>query len=84
MNESWKSITKDPKELEYLHAIFSNPFFQEALGKMVENLLAEESRKETSVSQYDNPSWAYAQADRNGAKRAYRKLTSLLTTKKES
>ena len=79
MNESWKSITKDPKELEYLHTVFSNGFFRDALEKMFMKLLAEEERKETSVKQYEDPSWAYSQADRNGYKRALRKMSSLLS-----
>jgi hypothetical protein len=31
-----------------------------------------------SVSDYDNPSWAYKQADRNGYLRAYEELIRLL------
>lgn len=77
MNETWRRITKDPKELEYLHSVFSNKFFSESVGKMLEILLDEEESKETSTSQYKDPSWAYAQADRNGAKRMVRKLSAL-------
>lgn len=81
MNESWKAITKDQKELEYLHAVFSNQFFSEAIEKMLQRLLDEEERKEESVKQYQDPSWAFSQADRNGYKRALRKVSSLLSTK---
>lgn len=82
MNESWKSITKDPKELEYLHAVFSNQFFSHAIEEMISRLLSEEERKEASVKQYEDPSWAFSQADRNGYKRALRKMSSLLSTDK--
>lgn len=81
MNESWRGFTKDPREIHYLEGVISNQFFQAVVQRMLDNLLDEEERRETSVSQYDNPSWAYAQADRNGAKRAVRKLSSLLIKK---
>lgn len=51
---------------------------------MLEILLDEEESKETSTSQYKDPSWAYAQADRNGAKRMVRKLSALFNVKGKS
>lgn len=84
LNESWKRITKDPKELEYLESVLSNGFFQEAVDRMLGLLLDEEEGKETSTSQYKDPSWAYAQADRNGAKRIVRKMSALFNTKGKS
>lgn len=84
LNESWRRITKDPSELEYLESVFSNGFFQEAVGEMLRILLDEEESKETTTSQYKDPSWAYAQADRNGAKRVVRKMTALFNTKGKS
>lgn len=46
-------------------------------------LIAEEQRlliqESESIKRYENPSWAYLQADYLGAKRAYDKVIDLLT-----
>ena len=82
LNETWYRITKDPKELEYIESVITNQFFSEALRVILEGFLEEEEKRETEVSQYESPAWAYAQADRNGAKRAYRKLLKILSPSK--
>lgn len=47
------------------------------------DLLAEVLEKEfqESTPDYDNPSWAYKQADVNGANRMLRRVLSLINTK---
>jgi hypothetical protein len=48
--------------------------FRQLIEDKERTLLAEE----TTPGDYDNPSWAYKQADRNGAKRALKQLKQLL------
>lgn len=40
-----------------------------------------EEHYEDGVPDYDNPSWAYAQADRNGANRKLKQIINLITIK---
>lgn len=69
---------KSPKEKEDLEYILrNNTILREALLEILTRYESEEVRSEISVSQYDNPSWAYKQADTNGAKRAYAKIRTL-------
>jgi hypothetical protein len=44
---------------------------------ILDQLDNEEARAETNLTEYDNPSWSHKQADRNGARRAYRKIKQL-------
>lgn len=69
---------KSPKEKEDLEQILrNNTILRQALLEILTRYESEEGRSEISTSQYDNPSWAYKQADTNGAKRAYAKIRNL-------
>lgn len=68
---------KDKEELTYV--LQNNPTLIQAFLKILDRMEKEEGRHETSVSEYDSPSWAYKQADRNGAKRIISKVRALFT-----
>lgn len=84
MSVTWKRVVPHPEDHQRVYELLKNPLLEEAVSALLDLLESEEISKETSTSQYDKPSWAYAQADRNGAKRAYRKLRSLFNLNKES
>lgn len=68
---------KEKAELEYI--LRNNTILMQALLDILTRYEQAESRTEISSGQYDNPSWAYKQADINGAKRALAKVRTLFT-----
>lgn len=68
---------KERSDLEYV--LKNNTILIQAILDILTRYEEQESRSEISVSQYDNPSWAYRQADTNGAKRALAKVRNLFT-----
>lgn len=68
---------KDKEDIEYV--LRNNKILIGIFLKLLDRMEQEEIRAETNISEYDSPAWAYKQADRNGAKRAYRKIRTLFT-----
>ena len=66
---------KEREDLEYLLKNNRTMIFR--LLEILDKYETEETKQETNQSDYDSPSWGYKQADRNGARRAYRKIKSL-------
>lgn len=64
---------------ELIYVLQNNPILIQAFLKILDRMEKEEARSETQLSEYDNPSWAYKQADRNGAKRIISKVRALFT-----
>lgn len=67
---------KDPKERESIEYILRN---NQILLTEFLRILDEYEQEEdvANLNDYDSASWAYKQADRNGAKRAIRKIRTL-------
>lgn len=78
MIPDWTNHLKDPEEKarfkKYVYGCKSLLERQNALIDKMENEL---DQLETDQSQYDSPSWAALQADRNGFRRALRKIKKL-------
>lgn len=71
---------KTPKQKEEIEFVLrNNTTLIQSILDILTRLENEESRSEISSSQYDNPSWAYKQADTNGARRALAKVRALFT-----
>lgn len=68
---------KDIEALEYV--LRNNSILIPKLLEIIDQMLDEESRSETTLSDYDSPSWSHKQADRNGARRAYKRIKSLFS-----
>lgn len=80
LKTDWFISCKTPeekKDLEYV--LQNNPILFNAILDILDRMENEESRQETSSVQYESPSWAYQQADRNGAKRMINKVRALFT-----
>jgi len=72
----WTQHCKDEKEKEALLFILqNNRVLIDRLLLILEKFEAEEDVLTTQ--DYDSPSWAYKQADRNGAVRSLRKVKKL-------
>lgn len=68
---------KEKDDLEYV--LRNNKILIGAFLNLLDQMEQEEARADTNLSEYDSPSWSYKQADRNGARRAYRKIKTLFT-----
>lgn len=78
MRQIWLQALDDPTLKGDLEDLLRNTFIRSTLLKVINRMMAEEERMETTLAAYDNPSWAYKQADLNGARRAYTKMQGLL------
>lgn len=68
---------KEKEDLEYV--LRNNTILIQSILDILTRYEQEEDRSEISPSQYDNPSWAYKQADKNGARRSLSKVKALFT-----
>ncbi len=75
MDSRWfKGIPEDQKDLRKKKVIAAKPAFELLLELLSE--LGEEGTPD-----YSSPSWAYQQADRNGANRKLKDIIKLITVK---
>jgi hypothetical protein len=65
----------DQDAIEY--ALKNNPTLLQAFSDILDRYIAEEQRATESLVQYESPSWAYLQADRNGALRILKRIKGL-------
>lgn len=72
----FKGMTKEQQE-EIRGTLKNIPFLKETILSIIKRYEDEEIRAETSLAEYDSPSWSHKQADRNGARRALRKVKTL-------
>lgn len=70
-----KRCKTDEDKDSVLFALKNNRILINALLEILEEMESEEDS--LSTKDYDSPSWAYKQADRNGALRAIRKVKKL-------
>ena len=69
---------KNPKQKEEIEFILrNNVLLVSTILEILKRYEDEELRSQITVDQYENPSWAYRQADINGARRAISKVRSL-------
>ncbi len=72
----FKNKTAREKE-EITYVLQNNVLLREALFSILDQMREAEERKEIQSNQYENPSWAYRQADINGAKRILQDVRAL-------
>ena len=66
---------EEAESIDYV--LRNNSTLINALLDIVNQYEQEEVNAEMNLSEYDSPSWGYKQADRNGARRAYKRIKSL-------
>ncbi len=76
MQGAWFEGVSKEKKQEFKELVQSAKIVLDKLQEMVYNRINNGER--VSQADYDSPSWAYKQADRNGYLRAYREFLSLL------
>lgn len=79
MNSEWLKDCRTDKDKEERKALIrASAQTLKVLKSIVEKQLKATEEDAVKKSNYENASWAYHQADSNGAKRAYQLILSLL------
>lgn len=77
LNTQWTKHLKDPEEIESFKSyVSSSQGVLEVLSNLIESKM--DVREVFKEEDYNNPSWAYKQADRNGYLRALKEINQLL------
>lgn len=80
MIPNWTTHLRDPEEAKrFRQHIYASKGVLDRLSVMSDEWIKELDQQETDEKQYSNPSWAALQADRNGYRRAIRRLQKLIT-----
>lgn len=80
MIPNWTSHLKDPEAAKnFRKHIYNSKGVLERLSQIVDNYVEELDQLEADTNQYDSPSWAALQADRNGYRRAMRRFKKIIT-----
>lgn len=72
MDHRWLTGLKEPQKSQEKERILKQKNFLHEIAEILENQLEE------GTPDYDSPSWAYHQADRNGANRKLREVIKFL------
>lgn len=81
MKVSWtKGLTKEKRE-EVEEAFSRGALLRRRLKELLEDKIEDERKKVRSEILYDNPNWAYRQADAVGYERALNDIISLIYEK---
>lgn len=75
----WYKHCKTEKDrLEFQASLSEARIVIAILDKLIKSDLRLSETEELSKDVYENPSWPYFQADKNGEKRAYKKILQLI------
>ena len=76
--EWFRGLSEEEKE-SFTRVLLADRTVLGRLYKIIQEWDDELSRQETSIADYDTPSWSEKQAHRNGLRAGYRKLRDLLS-----
>lgn len=79
----WTKGMSDLEKQEFIEVLGKSVWLTRRLRELLTERLELLDRKENNEKAYENQSWAFYQADINGAKREVRYLLSLLDPMKE-
>lgn len=78
MIPDWYTHIKDPEEkARFKQYLYGSKTILERQTAIIEKMENELDQQETDPDQYNSPAWAALQADRNGYRRALRKIKKL-------
>lgn len=77
MKTQWFSDLPKADQDNFKNMVLGSKIVLDKAKKIVYNMIT--AGELTSLSDYDSPSWAYRQADKNGYNRAMKEVMSLLT-----
>ncbi len=79
MIPNWTNHLKTEEDkTRFKQQIMNSRSVMERLDVMIDNLEEDLNKAENTEDQYSSPSWAALQADRNGYRRALRKVKQLI------
>lgn len=80
MMSQWSNHLKDPEDAKrFRQHIYASKGVLDRLLTLTGAMENELDTQETDPDQYSSPSWAALQADRNGYRRALRRVNKLIT-----
>lgn len=78
MVPNWTNHLKDPEEVtRFKRHLLNSKSILERQSQIMDEMERELDQAETNPDQYNSPSWAALQADRNGFRRALRRIKKL-------
>jgi len=81
MKTSWTARLQPEQQKEVIDAFKSSALLRNRLKVILEGKEAATIKAKVSDSEFENPSWAYKQADLGGYIRALEEVISLITEK---
>lgn len=79
MDLAWTRGKSEEEKVQYVASLNRAKWVLDDLNKLVDSNLRGVETAELKVEAYDNPNWAYRQAEANGYKRALKDIKKLLT-----
>ena len=79
----WTKGMSDLEKQEFIEVLSKSIWLTRRIRELLQERLDFLERKENTDKAYDNPSWAFYQADINGGKREVKYLLSLFDPMKE-
>tara|TARA_R110000822_G_scaffold44184_2_gene118774 strand:+ start:203 stop:442 length:240 start_codon:yes stop_codon:yes gene_type:complete len=79
MKNSWCSGLEPDAKKQMEDYFRSSPILRERLKHLIKNKLKNRNAKSIALEEFDNPSWAYKQADKNGYERALIEIIELIS-----
>lgn len=79
MKTSLTAGLKPQSKEEVVASFKASALFRERLTAVLDKKIQSTKTNKLSVEAYENPSWAYLQADANGYERAIKEVISLLS-----
>lgn len=78
MNIKWTAGLSEEQANTIKDLVKRNTILIGRFREIVSNKMQSSERKQISEKEYDNPSWAYKQADSNGYQRALKEILELI------
>jgi len=78
MKTSWLSGLEPDAKKQMEDYFKSSPLLRERLVHILENKITSRHKRGLSLEEFDSPSWAYKQADKNGYERAMLEVIELI------
>jgi stalled ribosome alternative rescue factor ArfA len=78
VSREWTKHLKDQDKENFLQALLHDTLVLGRLKEIITEHLTDVESKRNSQGSYDNPNWAYMQADAVGCIRTYKRILELL------
>jgi hypothetical protein len=79
MKNSWCSGLEPDAKKQMKDYFNSSPILRERLAYIINSKIKSRNSSSIALEEFDNPSWAYKQADKNGYERALLEIIELIS-----